>query len=578
MRYHQAIVVGGGLAGLRATVALLERGVEVALFSKVHPLRSHSVAAQGGINAALGNHPEGRDDSWERHAFDTVKGSDYLADQDAVVLMCREAPARIEEMNRWGCPFSRFDDGRIAQRPFGGAGFPRTAYAADKTGLALLTTLYEQLLRLRQIPLRAGLLTVYEEWIVTVLAAEEGTCCGLVALDIRGGEMEAFQAEAVLFATGGAGRLYAHSTNAVINTGEGLAVAYWAGAALKDMEFIQFHPTTLYGTNVLISEAARGEGGVLLNSRGERFLAHYETSRRAMEIAPRDIVARNLQTEILEGRGFEGGYVHLDLRRLGADLIKDRLPGIRELALNFAGIDPIDEPLPVQPGQHYTMGGIACNVRGETALRGLYAAGEAACISVHGANRLGGNSLLDTLVFGAAAGEQMAAYIRGKTPHPDVTSGRVVADLLREEAQWVDRLATSSGKEDPTPIREELKETMIARVGIFRSAPELQAALTKIKELQERYRLIRVRYRGRKLNYELVGALELKGKLDLAEVIVQGALAREESRGSHFRADFPHRDDAQWLKHTLAVCTPDGPQLRDQPVTLGYWTPEKREY
>lgn len=411
MIYHEAIVVGGGLAGLRAAIELNRNNVRVAIISKVHPIRSHSVAAQGGINASLGNHPRGLYDNWEKHAFDTVKGSDYLADQDAVIRMTKEAAERIYEMEHWGCPFSRTSEGKIAQRPFGGAGFPRTCYAADKTGHALLHTLYQQIIKFKQAAERKEI-TIYEEWLVTDLVVEDGICVGVIALDIVSGRLEAFQSGAVIFATGGAGRIYGRSTNALINTGMGMAIPYWTGVPLKDMEFIQFHPTTLLGKNILITEGCRGEGGYLLNNKGERFLEKYNDSKKDMEVAPRDIISRNIMYEIMAGGGFDNSYVHLDLTHLGEEKIAKRLPGIRDASMEFVGVDPVTAPIPIQPGQHYTMGGIDCNTECETSIKGFYAAGEAACVSVHGANRLGGNSLLDTIVFGAIAGSNAARYVQ----------------------------------------------------------------------------------------------------------------------------------------------------------------------
>ena len=395
---HDILIIGGGLAGLRAAIEAKKAGRDVAILSKVHPLRSHSVAAQGGINAALDNVPAPMKDTWENHAFDTIKGSDYLADQDAVEVMCREGIERVIEMEHWGTLFSRTDDGKIAQRPFGGAGFPRTCYAADRTGHNLLHVLYEQVTGL-QIP-------VYEEWYVLSLIVEQGRCEGVLALHFFEGRIIPIRAKAVILATGGYGRTYLRSTNAVINTGSGCFLAYQAGVPLEDMEFVQFHPTSLYGTNILITEGARGEGGYLLNAKGERFMERY--TPHLMELGPRDIVARSIQTEIIEGRGFEGEFVYLDLRHLGRTKIMDRLPGIRQIAIDFAGIDPVLEPIPIQPAQHYSMGGIPTNIDGETPLPGLFAAGECACVSVHGANRLGGNSLLETVVFGARAGKKAA--------------------------------------------------------------------------------------------------------------------------------------------------------------------------
>ncbi len=574
MLYHQAIVVGGGLAGLRVAIELSQRNIEVALLSKIHPVRSHSIAAQGGINAALGNHPEGRLDNWEKHAFDTVKGGDYLGDQDAVVRLCQEGPDIVYEAERWGCFFSRTEEGKIAQRPFGGAGFPRTAYATDRTGHALLNTLYEKTVAMRQ---RGGkTITFYDEWLVIALAIKDNICHGVIALDIKTGELEAFKAEAVIFCTGGAGRIYAKSTNALTNTGMGMAVPYRSGVPLKDMEFIQFHPTTLYGTNILISEGARGEGAILLNNKRERFLTNYDDSKTDMEMAPRDIVARNMIREIKKGGGFEGAYLLLDLRHLGAKKINERLPGIRELSIKFAGIDPVDKPIPVQPGQHYTMGGIYTNTDTETAVKGFYAAGEAACISVHGANRLGGNSLLETLVFGKIAGVKISEYISGKETNQG--SDQILTEILNQQKGEVNRLLLSSGIERQARLWEELKEVMIEKVGIFRDEKTLKEALDKIRELKERYKVIGNIYRGGRFNYDLYWTIELGGSLDIAEVVVAGALGRRESRGSHYRTDYPKRDDVRWLRHTIAIYTIDGPRLSYADVRLGYFKPEERRY
>ncbi|GAB4331096.1 MAG: succinate dehydrogenase/fumarate reductase flavoprotein subunit [Candidatus Abyssubacteria bacterium] len=576
MKYHDVVVVGGGLAGLRAALEVNIHNMRAAVLSKVYPIRSHSIAAQGGINAPLGNHPRGGHDSWERHAFDTVKGSDYLADQDAVVRMIKDASERIIEMEHWGTPFSRTPDGKIAQRPFGGAGFPRTCFAADKTGHMLLHTLFEQIVKYEQAAER-GELKIYNEWLVTSLVVEDGVCRGVIALDLASGELEAFKGDAVIFATGGAGRLYPNSTNALINTGMGMAVPYRAGIALKDMEFIQFHPTTLYGSNILMTEGARGEGGYLLNNKGERFLAKYADSKKQMEVAPRDIVARNMTTEILEGHGFENAYLHLDLRHLGEEKIATRLPGIRHICLNFLGIDPAREPIPVQPGQHYTMGGIDVNSDGAShAVKGFYAAGEAACVSVHGANRLGGNSLLETIVFGKIAGEHACQYISGKS---DIGAGdKALEDALAREQEHLTKLLSSQGTEEYSAIKEEMQTTMRDKVGIFRTKESLTEAAKKLPELRERYKKIKLNYSGRRFNYDLGWTIELGGSLDVAQAVVEGALAREESRGSQFRRDFPKRDDDRFLKHTLAHYTPEGPKLSYRDVTLGYWEPKARTY
>ena len=575
MQYHDVIVVGGGLAGLRAAVALNQYNIKVAVISKVHPLRSHSIAAQGGINAPLGNHLRGGHDSVERHAFDTVKGSDYLADQDCVWRMISDAPKRIYEMEHWGCPYDRTTEGKIAQRPFGGAGFPRTAYSADLTGHVLLHTLYEKTIQFEAAAERQEFV-FYNEWMVTRLVVENGTCRGVIAMELATGRLEAFQTEAVIFGTGGAGRIYGNSTNALINTGMGMAVPYWAGVPLKDMEFVQFHPTTLVGTNILMTEGCRGEGGFLLNNKGERFLGKYDDSRKAMEVAPRDIVSRNMTREIEAGLGFEESYIHLDLRHLGAEKINQRLPGIRSLCMNFTGIDPIKGPMHVQPGQHYSMGGIDTNIDGATRMEGFYAAGEAACVSVHGANRLGGNSLLETIVYGAIAGDAAGQYFLGKGA--TMQGEQALSDALKQEQEKIDRLLTQDGPEDPSVIREELAELMAKNVGVFRTAEPLHQALEKIKELQERYGKIRLLYSGRKLNYDLKWNLELKGNLDVAEAIVAGALARQESRGSQSRLDFPVRDDENWLKHILAYYDAEGVRLEYSEVDLSRWEPKERKY
>ncbi len=575
MRYHDVIVVGGGLAGLRAALEVNMHNLRVGILSKVYPVRSHSVAAQGGVNAPLGNHPRGSHDSWERHAFDTVKGSDYLADQDAAVRMAKEASERIIEMEHWGCPFSRTPEGKIAQRPFGGAGFPRTCFATDKTGHTLLLTLFEQIVKYEQAAER-GELQVYNEWLVTRLVVEDGICRGVIAVELATGALEAFKADAVIFATGGAGRLYPSSTNAMINTGMGMAVPYWAGIPLKDMEFIQFHPTTLYGSNILMTEGCRGEGGYLTNNAGERFLTNYPNSRKAMEVAPRDIVARNMMSEILEGRGFENAYLNLDLRHLGEEKIATRLPGIREICRKFLGIDPVDEPIPVQPGQHYTMGGIDVNTDGASKVNGFYAAGEAACVSVHGANRLGGNSLLETIVFGKIAGAHACEYVGGKT---DAGAGdKALEEALAQEEEKIRELLGSDGSEDPTVIKEEMHRQMNENVGIFRTKEGLRQASEKLDELRERYNSIRLKHTGRRYNYDLMWNIELKGSLDVARAVVAGSLAREESRGSQFRLDFPERNDDKFLQHTLAYHTADGPRLEYSDVTLGYFEPKERTY
>ncbi len=573
MYKFDAIIIGSGLAGLRAAYELVSNKINTAIISKVYPLRSHSIAAQGGVNAALGNTENAKDDNWEKHACDTIKGSDYLGDQDAILKMCKEGPQRIFELEHWGCPFSRTDDGRISQRPFGGQGFPRTAYAADRTGHAMLHTLYEQIIRINE---ENKCLTFFNEWLVTRLIVADETIAGLAALDLKTGNLELFCTKAVIIATGGAGRLYGKSTNALINTGIGLSIAYHAGADLKDMEFIQFHPTTLYSTNILVTEGARGEGGYLLNSAGERFLANYENSKKAMEMAPRDIVSRNMIREIKKGNAINGQYLHLDLRHLGKNLIMERLPGVVELAGKFAGINAITEPIPVEPGQHYTMGGIDADMDTKTKINGLYAAGEAACVSVHGANRLGGNSLLETVVFGAAAGEMAGKYI--KTNSKSQISNLKCDEALREEEKRISRLFEGEGRENAFNLFEELNRIMWENFGIFKEDAQMKAGQKEFKNIKERSRDLRLRYKGKRFNFELYWLLELLGSIDIADAIISGAIERAESRGSHYRTDYPKRDDKNWLEHTIASYGHDGPKISYKPVTLGYVVPSERKY
>jgi succinate dehydrogenase / fumarate reductase flavoprotein subunit len=551
MKIHDVLIVGAGLAGMRAALAI-PADLDVAIVSKVHPVRSHSVAAQGGINAALGT-----SDSWESHAFDTAKGGVYLGDQDAIEIMCREAPDDILELERLGVIFSRTEQGLIAQRPFGGAGFPRTCYAADRTGHALLHVLYEQLLR-RQV-------SVYEEWYVTSLVTDEGDCRGVVAWDLLHGGLHVIGAKAVILATGGSGRIFYTSTNAVINTGDGMALAYRAGVPLMDMEFVQFHPTTLKSTGILITEGARGEGGYLLNTLGERFMQRYAPDQ--MELATRSTVSLAIGQEILEGRGVDG-CVLLDLRHLGRQRILERLPQIRQLSLEFAGIDPVESPIPVQPGAHYQMGGVQANGWGETSLPGLFAAGECACVSVHGANRLGGNSLLETIVFGRRAGVRATEYVRSKSP-------RTPSDqAYRADQDRIARLQASQGSQRAWQLRDELGRLMSTNLGIFRTKESMALALEEVRRLREQARHVRLHDHGRVFNTDLIQALELQSLVDIAETIVAGGLAREESRGAHYRSDFPKRDDTTWLTHTLATSAPDGPRLSHKPVTITRFPPK----
>ncbi len=554
MPEFDVLIVGGGLAGLRAALEAAQSS-SVALISKVHPLRSHSGAAQGGINAALSI-----TDSVDAHCLDTVMGSDFLADQDAVDLLCGEAIDRVLEMDQFGVLFSRTGDGNIAQRPFGGAGFPRTCYAEDRTGHGLLHALYEQ-------GLKAGL-KVFEEWFALTLAVEHGGVAGLVAYHQPTGEVAGFHAKTIVLATGGYGRIYRKSTNAVINTGDGAALALHAGARLMDMEFVQFHPTTLLGSNILISEAARGEGGYLVNSQGERFMARYAKDQ---DLAPRDIVARSIQTEINQGRGIDNDHVDLVLAHLGDERIKSRLPGIRQIAIDFAGVDPIKSPIPVEPGQHYSMGGIETDLSCATSIEGLFAAGEAACVSVHGANRLGGNSLLETLVFGKIAGSNAALQKRSG-------AGNSLESLRRSEERRLDDIKRSPGKHSRAEIRMRLKDTMTSSFQLFRDGQTMQQGLEGIHELSRMFRGSGVNDPGRGFNYALTSHLELENMLLVAEAVGRSALSRLESRGSHFRTDYPKRDDKMFLKHTLVHLADQKMELSYKPVRLGRFAVTERRY
>ncbi len=554
---HDVLVVGGGLAGMRAALEAARGGVDVALVSKVYPTRSHSSAAQGGINAAFGE-----DDSTDQHTFDTIKGSDYLGDQDAAQVLCEDAPNDILELEHLGVVFNRKENGRLALRPFGGAGAERTCYVADITGQAILHVVWEQLVK-------SGI-TSYDEWFGTRLIVEDGRCRGLVASDMRSGEIHTFQAKAVILATGGLGRVYEPSTNGYICTGDGMALAYRAGAALMDMEFTQFHPTTLYPSGVLITEGARGEGGYLLNSEGDRFMSKYAPQR--IELASRDVVARAEQTEIDEGRGVNG-YVFLDVRHLGREVIQTRLSQIYELARDLAGTDLLTEPVPVRPGMHYQMGGIKTDVDGRGTLPGLYAAGECACVSVHGANRLGGNSLLETVVFGRRAGKAAAQEVSGLSL-PDVSDApadderSAIAAILQRQNNGL-RSAT---------LRKELGAAMREYAGVFRDAQGLSHAEEAVRQLKDRYSQVYVQDKGRVFNTDLITMLELGNMLTLAESMVASSIPRHESRGSHSRTDYPQRDDDEWLKHTLVFDSPDGPRLDYAPVNITRWQPEARTY
>ena len=562
------LVMGAGLAGLRAALAARETGAAVAVITKVHPVRSHSNAAQGGINAALTD----RGDKWEEHAFETVKGSDYLGDQDAVEILAQEAGQDILALEHMGVIFSRNEDGRLGTRRFGGQKRARTFFVSDFTGQALLHVLYEQIMKAR--------LPVFEEWFVLSLVKDEhGQCGGVVAFEIRTGRVALFKAKAVIIAAGGLGRVFEPSTNALICTGDGIAIAYRGGAPLMDMEMVQYHPTTLRGKGLLLSEAARGEGAYLLNSEGERFMEQYAPNM--MELASRDVVSRAEQIEINEGRGING-CVLLDCRHLGKGLIRERLSQIFEEAKSFANIDLTEEPIPVCPGMHYIMGGVKTDVEGRCwdlaggwqGVPGLFAAGEAACLSLHGGNRLGANSLLDTVVFGRRAGRCAGEYAK-TFPQPRIGDG-----VVKDGENNIKKIFARPDTGDTIArIRHEMGSAMTEGLGVFRDQEGMALTQRTVAGLRERWNRVAIHDKGQVFNTSLVRALELDFMLDCAETIALGALARKESRGAHFRTDCLHRDDEHWLKHILLSHRPGGPpQLDFLPVRITQWEPQVRVY
>jgi succinate dehydrogenase / fumarate reductase flavoprotein subunit len=559
---HDVLIIGAGLAGQRAALAAAQAGATVGIVSKVHPVRSHSVAAAGGINAAL--NPE---DTWESHAFDTVKGSDYLGDQDAIEIMCREAPDEILYLEHLGVTFHRNPTGHLGTRAFGGASAARTYYVADITGHAIIHVLYEQLMK------HYEQLDRFEEWFTTdLLQDEDGTCVGAICRDLRDGRLEVFNAKSVIVATGGAGQAYEPTTNGLIVTGDGIAQAYRIGAKLMDMEMIQYHPTTLAGNGLLITEGARGEGAWLLNAEGDRFMERYAPNK--LELASRDVVSRAEQTEINDGRGFPDGTVALDVTKVPRRRTLEALREIVNIGRDFAGVDITREPIHIRPGMHYIMGGIKTDVDGETTIPHLYAAGETACVSVHGGNRLGANSLLDTLVFGRRSGVH-AAHRAANMPMPSTPASRVsdteraLGEIMRRDSNGT-RIAT---------IKHELGDIMNRYVAVFRDAEGLATAQEKIRELKEQAATAGIDDRGSIFNQDVIAAIELGYMLDVAETVVVGAIERKESRGAQFRTDYPERNDEEWLKHIdISLDGGDTPQISYSAVTITRWQPEERRY
>ncbi len=570
---YDAVIVGAGGAGLMAALEA-SKAANVAVITKLYPTRSHTGTAQGGIGAALGNVEE---DHWEWHVFDTIKGGDYLCDQDAVEVMCREAVEVVYDLEHMGLPFNRTPEGKIDQRPFGGhtrefgkGPVSRACFAADRTGHMILQTLYQQCVKQN--------VHFFNEFHVLDILINQGQACGVVAYDIATGELHTFHAKAVFLATGGSGRMFKITSNAHALTGDGLALAYRRGVPLQDMEFLQFHPPGLHKVGIPLTGGPRGEGGVLRNDSGERFMERYAPTMK--DLAPRDMISRYIYMEIREGRGIGGkDYVYLDLRHLGKDVLDRKLPDISDFVRTYMGLDPLKDPIPIQPTAHYAMGGIPTNANGEvvvddknTVLPGLYAAGEVACVSVHGANRLGTNSLVDIVVFGRRGGRAMAEFVK----HAGLASLPAEPDAATREQ--IAGLMASTGKEVVADVRQAMQEEMMDKCGVFRTAADMRSVQQDLAGLQERYRHVHVTDKSKRFNTELLEAIELGNLLDLAEATVACALARQESRGAHYREDFPKRNDATWLKHTLAHKTDSGIELTFKPVTITKYQPQERKY